>query len=186
MRGWAVPWRTPEAVPGGSPRPQPSPSPRGPPAYAHGDVPGHVHVGLEAVHPHLGRPQGIALRVVVDVVVVGLLGTLDVGHAGAGQNLHAAAALPHLWGPGPGWQPPGPRAPPCLPASPSRRPRDRPSRGQGGLAAWAVPAEDAKEKPRPWVKPTKAWGQGCLPFWIAHRISFLLHVPRSKQWRDFS
>ena len=60
-------------------------------------------MGLEAVHPHLGRSQGVALGIVVDVVVVGLPGALDVGHAGAGQHLHAAAALPHLRAPeGPG------------------------------------------------------------------------------------
>ena len=115
----------------------PSPAPPHPawPAYGHGDVPGHVHVGLEAVHPHLGRSQGIALGVVVDVVVVGLLGALDVGHAGAGQHLHAAAALPHLRGTRGPWvvAPPLPTATggrghqPSLPASPVHHPQDRSS-----------------------------------------------------------
>lgn len=64
--------------------------------HIHGDVPGHVDVGFVLVHPHLGGSQRVPLGVVVDVVVVGLLGALDVGHSGAGQHLHAASALPHL------------------------------------------------------------------------------------------
>lgn len=64
--------------------------------YCHGDVPGHVNVWLEVVHPDLGGAQGVALCIVIDVVVVGLLGALDVRHAWAGQHLHAPPALPHL------------------------------------------------------------------------------------------
>lgn len=66
------------------------------PPYCHGDIPRHVHMGLEVIHPHLGSPQRITLGVVVNVVVIWLLGTLNVGHTGAGQHLHAAATLPHL------------------------------------------------------------------------------------------
>lgn len=65
-------------------------------SYVHGDVPGHVDVGFVLVHPNLGGAQGISLGVVIDVVVVGLLGALDVCHPGAGEDLHAAATLPHL------------------------------------------------------------------------------------------
>lgn len=81
-----------------SPGSRPGPSPAPPPTYGHGDVPGHVHVGLEAVHPHLSRPQSVALGVVVNVVVIGFPGALDVRHTGARQDLHAAATLPHLRG----------------------------------------------------------------------------------------
>lgn len=69
---------------------------RGRRSYVHGDVPGHVDVGFVLVHPNLGGAQGIPLGVVIDVVVVGLLGALDVRHPGAGEDLHAAATLPHL------------------------------------------------------------------------------------------
>lgn len=65
-------------------------------AYVHGNVPGHVDVGFVFIHPDLGGSQGISLGVVVDVVVVGLLGALDVSHSGAREDLHAAATLPHL------------------------------------------------------------------------------------------
>lgn len=41
-------------------------------------------MGLEAVHPDLGSPEGIALGIVIDVIVVGFPSALDVGHAGAG------------------------------------------------------------------------------------------------------
>lgn len=64
--------------------------------HIHGDVPGHVDVGLVFVHPHLGSPQSVALGVVIYVVVVGLLGALNVGHSGTGQDLHTAPTLPHL------------------------------------------------------------------------------------------
>lgn len=53
-------------------------------------------MGFVLVHPDLGGAQGIPLGVVIDVVVVGLLGALDVRHPGAGEDLHAAATLPHL------------------------------------------------------------------------------------------
>lgn len=53
-------------------------------------------MGFVLVHPNLGGAQGISLGVVINVVVVGLLGALDVRHPGAGEDLHAAATLPHL------------------------------------------------------------------------------------------
>lgn len=55
-------------------------------------------MGFVFIHPHLRRSQGVAFGVVVDVVVVGLLGALDVGDPGARQDLHAPPALPHLDG----------------------------------------------------------------------------------------
>ena len=64
--------------------------------YVHGDVPGHVDVRFVFIHPHLGGPQCVALGVVIYVVVVGLLGSLDVSHSGAGKDLHTASTLPHL------------------------------------------------------------------------------------------
>lgn len=66
------------------------------PPYRHRDIPRHVHVGLEIIHPHLRSSQRVTLGIVVNVVVVWLLGPLNVGHAGAGEYLHAAATLPHL------------------------------------------------------------------------------------------
>lgn len=65
-------------------------------AYVHGDVPGHVDMGLKLIHPDFSGSQGVPLGVVVDVVVVGLLGAFDVSDSGTGQDLHAAPALPHL------------------------------------------------------------------------------------------
>lgn len=62
------------------------------------DVPGHVDVTLVAVHPHLGHPQGVAAHVGRQVLRVRFVGALDVGDPGAGQDLHAAAALPDLSG----------------------------------------------------------------------------------------
>lgn len=53
-------------------------------------------MGFVLVHPNLGGAQGISLGVVINVVVVGLLGALDVRHPGTREDLHAAAALPHL------------------------------------------------------------------------------------------
>lgn len=64
--------------------------------YVHGDVPGHVDMGLKLIHPDFSGSQGVPLGVVVDVVVVGLLGAFDVSDSGTGQDLHAAPALPHL------------------------------------------------------------------------------------------
>lgn len=66
------------------------------PPYCHGDIPCHVDVGLKIIHPHLGGPQRVTLGVVVDVIVIWLFGTLNVGHTGAGEYLHAATTLPHL------------------------------------------------------------------------------------------
>lgn len=53
-------------------------------------------MGFVFVHPHLSGPQGIPLSVVIYVVVVGLLGSLDVGHSGTWQDLHTPPTLPHL------------------------------------------------------------------------------------------
>lgn len=53
-------------------------------------------MGLVVIHPHLSHSQRVALSVETDVVVVGLLLALDVSHPGAGQDLHAATAEPHL------------------------------------------------------------------------------------------
>lgn len=64
--------------------------------YIHGNIPGHVDVGFVFIHPHLSSPQGIALSVVIYVIVVGLLGTLDVGHSGTWQDFHTPSTLPHL------------------------------------------------------------------------------------------
>lgn len=64
--------------------------------YLQGQVPGDVDVPLVVVHPDLGHAQRVALGVEADVVVVGLLLALDVGHPGAGQHLHAAPTQPHL------------------------------------------------------------------------------------------
>lgn len=53
-------------------------------------------MGLVVIHPHLGHSQGVTFGVETNVVVVGLLLAFDVGHPGAGQDFHAAAAQPHL------------------------------------------------------------------------------------------
>lgn len=158
-----------------SPGSRPGPSPAPPPTYGHGDVPGHVHVGLEAVHPHLSRPQSVALGVVVDVVVVGFPGALDVRHAGARQDLHAAATLPHLRGSPRGarrscWAtrqapPPGaprsrwatrarPPPPGALPPTVRRRLGHLRARAQAG----------GRGAPELAVWPTGCWGLGHVPF----------------------
>lgn len=66
--------------------------------YLQRDIPGHVDVVLVVVHPHLSHPQGVSAHAGGQVLRVGFVGTLDVGDPGAGQNLHAAATLPHLLG----------------------------------------------------------------------------------------
>lgn len=64
--------------------------------YVHGNVPGHVHVGLVFIHPDLSGPQGIAFSIVIYVIVVGLLGALDVSHSGTWEDFHTPATLPNL------------------------------------------------------------------------------------------
>lgn len=64
--------------------------------YIHGNVPGHVDVGLVFIHPHLSSTQGVAFGVVIYVIVVGLLGALDVSHSGTWEDFHTPTALPHL------------------------------------------------------------------------------------------
>lgn len=64
--------------------------------YVHGNVPGHIDVGLVLIHPDLGGSQGVALGIVIYVIVVGLLGALDVSHSGTWEDLHTTAALPYL------------------------------------------------------------------------------------------
>lgn len=64
--------------------------------YVHRDVPSHVDVGFVFIHPHLSSSQSIALCVVIDVIVVGLLGALDVGYPGTWQDFHTPSTLPHL------------------------------------------------------------------------------------------
>lgn len=60
------------------------------------NVPGHVDMALKLVHPHLGYSQGVTAHVRGQVLGVWLVGALDVGDTGTGQNLHAATTLPHL------------------------------------------------------------------------------------------
>lgn len=144
-----------------SPGSRPGPSPAPPPTYGHGDVPGHVHVGLEAVHPHLSRPQSVALGVVVNVVVVGFPGALDVRHTGARQDLHAAATLPHLRGSPRGarrscWatRTRTPSPPGALPPTVRRRLGHLRARAQAG----------GRGAPELAVWPTGCWGLGHVPF----------------------
>lgn len=51
---------------------------------------------LVLVHPHLSHPQSIATHVGRQVLRVRFVGTLNVCNPRTGQDLHAAAALPHL------------------------------------------------------------------------------------------
>ena len=48
------------------------------------------------VHPDVGHPQSVPTHEGCQVGRVGFVGALDVCNPGAGQDLHAAAALPHL------------------------------------------------------------------------------------------
>lgn len=64
--------------------------------YLQGDVPGHVNVAPVLVHPDLSHPQSISTHVGRQVLCVGLVGTLNVGYPGAGQDLYTATTLPHL------------------------------------------------------------------------------------------
>lgn len=66
------------------------------PTHLHGNVPGHVDVAFELIHPNLRHPEGVASDVRGEVLGVRFMGALDVGDASAGQDLDAAAALPHL------------------------------------------------------------------------------------------
>lgn len=65
-------------------------------AHLHGDVPGHVDVTFELIHPNLGHSQGVSPHVRSQVLGVGLVRSLYVSDSSAGQDLHAAATLPHL------------------------------------------------------------------------------------------
>lgn len=65
-------------------------------SYVHGNVPGHVDVGFVFIHPDFSGSQCIAFGVIVNIIVVGLLGALNVGHSGTWQDLHAPSTLPHL------------------------------------------------------------------------------------------
>lgn len=67
-----------------------------PHTYCHGDVPRHVNMGLEVIHPDLCSPQGIALCIVINIIVVGFLCAFDVCHTRAGQHLHTSSTLPDL------------------------------------------------------------------------------------------
>lgn len=64
--------------------------------YLQRNIPGHVDVALVLVHPDLSHPQSVTPHVGRQVLRVGFVGALNVGNPGAGQHLHAAAALPHL------------------------------------------------------------------------------------------
>lgn len=64
--------------------------------YLHGDVPGHVDVTFELVHPNLGHSESVPPHVRSQVLGVGLVCALYVSDPSAGQDLHAASTLPHL------------------------------------------------------------------------------------------
>lgn len=65
-------------------------------AYLQWNIPGHVDVALVLVHPDLSHPQSVTTHVGSQVLCVGFVGALDVRNPGTGQDLHAAATLPHL------------------------------------------------------------------------------------------
>lgn len=63
-----------------------------------GNVPGHVDMALELIHPDLGHAQRVPAHMGGQVLRVGLVCSLNVGNPGAGQHLHAPSTLPHLPG----------------------------------------------------------------------------------------
>lgn len=150
-------------------------------AYGHGNIPGHVHVGLEAVHPHLGRPQGVALGVVIDVIVVGLLGAFDVCHTGAGQHLHAAPALPHL----PGTVAPlgGPLRPstPTLHPIPLTDPRTHLLGHQEAWCLWARPGDTSGNAAMAGGQVHQSLDKAASPFWGPPHIHAML-APCQEAW----
>lgn len=64
--------------------------------HLHGNVPGHVDVAFKLIHPDLCHSEGVPSDVRGEVLGVWFMGSLYVGDASAGQDLDAAAALPHL------------------------------------------------------------------------------------------
>ncbi len=64
--------------------------------HIHGDIPGHVDVGLILIHPNFCCPQRVPLGIVVNVVVVWFLCAFDVSYSSTREHLHTAATLPHL------------------------------------------------------------------------------------------
>lgn len=53
-------------------------------------------MAFKFIHPDFGHPEGIPADVGGEVFSVGLVGPLNVGNPGAGQDLHAPTTLPHL------------------------------------------------------------------------------------------
>lgn len=64
--------------------------------HLHGDVPGHVDVAFKLIHPNLRHSEGVPSDVGGEVLGVRFMGSLYVCDASAGQDLDAAATLPHL------------------------------------------------------------------------------------------
>lgn len=65
-------------------------------AHLHGEIPGHVDVAFKLIHPNLCHSQGVSPHVGSEVLGVGFVSALDVSDSSAGQDLDAAATLPHL------------------------------------------------------------------------------------------
>lgn len=65
-------------------------------SHLHGNVPGHVDVAFELIHPDLGHSEGVPSDMRGEVLGVRFMGSLYVCDASAGQDLDAAATLPHL------------------------------------------------------------------------------------------
>lgn len=65
-------------------------------AHLHGDIPGHVDVAFKLIHPNLRHSQGVSPHVRSEVLGVGFVSALDVSDPCTGQDLDAAATLPHL------------------------------------------------------------------------------------------
>lgn len=68
----------------------------GPVTHLHGNIPSHVDVTFELVHPNLCDPEGVSPHMRRQVLGVGFVSPLNVGDASAGQDLHAPSTLPHL------------------------------------------------------------------------------------------
>lgn len=53
-------------------------------------------MAFKFVHPDFSHPEGIPADMGGEVLGVGLVGSLNVGNPGTGQDLHTPATLPHL------------------------------------------------------------------------------------------
>jgi len=61
-----------------------------------GNIPSHVDVAFELIHPNFCNPEGISPHVRRQILCVRLMSALYMGNASTRQDLNTASTLPHL------------------------------------------------------------------------------------------